>query len=147
MAVRFAIANEDSPVLDFQDTRIGEGDFKDVRGEIFEARFAGTHGLGIDVPVELPGLRGDLIEETGFFYFITELGFKNYGESSDGEIEIEPGGVPEAISGGEGASGDNVMDMGVILESSPPGVEDAEETREISADVMFIQSKFLYRFG
>ena len=147
MAVRFAIANEDSPVLDFQDTRIGEGDFKDVRGEIFEARFAGTHGLGIDVPVELPDLRGDLIEETGFFHFIAELGFEDDGESSDGEIEIEPGGVPEAISGGEGASGDDVMDMGVILEGSSPGVQDAEESREISADVMFIQSKFLHSFG
>ena len=143
MAVRFAIANEDGAVLNLEDTRIRDGDSEDVGGKVLQACLAGAYGLGIDVPVELPGLRGDLIEETGFFYFITELGFKNDGESSDGKIEIEPGGVPEAISGGEGASGDDVMDMGVILESSPPGVQDAEESREISADVMLIRRQKL----
>ncbi len=55
--------------------------------------------------------------------------------------------MPEAIGGGEGAAGDDVMNMGVILEGSSPGVKDAEESREISADVMFIRSKFLHSFG
>ena len=141
MAVRFAIANEDGPVLDLDDTRIGDGDSEDVGGKVFEACFAGADGLGIDVPVDLPDLRGDLIEETGFFHCIAELGLEDYGESSDGEIEIDPGGVPEAIGGGEGAAGDDVMDMGVILQGSSPGVEDAEESREISADVLFIQEQ------
>ena len=90
MAVGFAIAKEDGTVFDFQDARIGDGYFEDVRGKVFEACFAGADGLGVDVPVNLPDLRRDLIEETGFFYFITELGFKNYGESSDGEIEVDP---------------------------------------------------------
>ena len=147
MAVRFAIANENRPVLDLQDTRIGDSHSEDVRGKVLQACFAGAYGLGIDIPVDLPDIGRDLIEETGLLHFIAELGFKNYGESSDGEIEIEPGGVPEAISGGEGASGDDVMEMGVKLEGSSPGVKDAEESREISADVMFIRSKFLYRFG
>jgi len=39
------------------------------------------------------------------------------------------------------------MEMGVKLEGSSPAVEDAEESREISTDVMFIQSKFLNSFG
>ena len=147
MAVRFAVANEDGAVLDFQDSRIGDGHSEDVGGKVFEACFAGTDGLGIDVPVDLPDFRGDLIEETGLLHFIAELGFEDFGESSDGEIEIDPGGVPEAIGGGEGAAGDDVMDMGVILQGSSPGVKDAEESREISADVMFIQGKFLDRFG
>ena len=59
--------------------------------------------------------------------------------------------MPEAIGGGEGASGDpafgGIMEMGVILQGSSPGVKDAEETREISADVMLIRSKFLHSFG
>ena len=55
--------------------------------------------------------------------------------------------MPEAIGGGEGATGDDVMEMGVILQGSSPGVKDAEETREISADVMLIRSKFLHSFG
>jgi hypothetical protein len=86
--MRFPVANEDSPVHDFQDSRIGDGDSEDVGGEVFEACFAGTYGLGIDVPVDLPDLGRDLIEETGLFHFIKELGFEDDGESSDGEIEI-----------------------------------------------------------
>lgn len=147
MAVRFAVAKEDGAAFDFDDSRIGDGNSEDIGSKVFEACFAGAHGLGVDVPVELPDLRGDLIEETGLFHFIAELGFEDWGESSDGEIEIGPGGVPEAISGGEGAAGDDVMDMGVKLEGSSPGVKDAEESREISADVMLIRSKFFHRFG
>jgi hypothetical protein len=37
VAVGLAIADEDGTVLDFQDTRVGDGDFEDVRGEVFEA--------------------------------------------------------------------------------------------------------------
>lgn len=55
--------------------------------------------------------------------------------------------MPEAIGGGEGAAGDDVMDMGVILQGTTPCVKDAEESRDISADEMFILGKFLHRFG
>jgi hypothetical protein len=87
--MRFSVANENRTVLDFDDSRIGDGNSEDVGGEVFEACFAGAHGLGVDVPVNLPDLRRDLIEETGLLHFITELGFKDHGESSDGEIEID----------------------------------------------------------
>jgi hypothetical protein len=122
VAVGFAIADEDGTVLDFPDARVGDGDFEDVRGEVFEACFAGTHGLRVDVPVDLPDLRRDLIEEGGFFHGIAEFGFEDHGESFYGEIEVDSGGVPEAVGGGEGAAGDDVMDVGVILEGSSPGV-------------------------
>ena len=115
MAVRFTVANEDGAAFDFQDTRIGDGYSEDVRGEVFQACFTGTDGLGVDVPVDLPDLRGYLIEETGFFHFISELGFEDDGEGSDGEIEVDPGGVPQAIGGGEDSAGNDVVDVGVIL--------------------------------
>jgi hypothetical protein len=144
--VRFAIANQDGTVLDFDDSGIGDGDSEDIGGEVFEGCFARAYGLRVDVPIDLPDLRGDLIEETGFFHLISELGFEDDGERCDGEIEIDPGRVPEAIGGREGAAGDDVMDMGVILQGSSPGVKDAEESWEISADVMLIQGKLLHRF-
>lgn len=138
MAVGFAIADEDGTVLDFQDARVGDGDFEDVRGEVFEACFAGTDGLGVDVPVDLPDFRGDFLEEASFFHGVAELGFEDHGESFYGEIEVDSGGVPEVVGGGEGAAGDDVMDVGVILEGSAPGMEDPEEPWEITADVVFI---------
>jgi len=89
VAVGFAIADEDGTVLDFQDARVGDGDFEDVRGEVFEACFAGTHGLGVDVPVELPDLRGDFLEEASILHGIAELGFEDHGESFNGELWIK----------------------------------------------------------
>ncbi len=145
--MRFSVANEDGAVLDFPDSRIGDSHSEDVGGEVFEACLAGTDGLGIDVPVDRPDFRGDLIEEAGLLHFLVELGFEDWGKSSDGEIEVDPGGVPEGIGGGEGAAWDDVMDMGVKLQGPSPGVKDTEESREISAEVMFIRSKFLYSFG
>jgi len=113
--VRFAVANQDGTVLDFDDSRIGDGDFEDVGSKVFQACFARTHRLGVDVPVDLPDLGGDLVKETSFLDLISELGFKDNGESLDGEIVIDPGGMPEAIGGREGSAGDDVVDMGVIL--------------------------------
>jgi hypothetical protein len=55
--------------------------------------------------------------------------------------------VPEAIGGREGATWDDVMDMGVIFKGSSPGVKDSEETWEIPTDVMFIQSEFFDALG
>ena len=66
-AVRFAIANEHGAVLDFDDARVGNRDFEDVGGKVFEASFAGRYRLAVDVPVDLPDFRGDLIERPACF--------------------------------------------------------------------------------
>jgi hypothetical protein len=95
--VRLAIANEDGAVLDLEDTRIRDGDSEDVGGKVLQACLAGAYGLGIDIPVGLPDIRRDLIEESGLSHSITELGLEDFGESLDGEIKIDPGEVPEAI--------------------------------------------------
>ena len=54
VAVRLAIANEHGAVLDFNDARVGDGDFEDVGSQVFEASFAGGYRLRVDVPVDLP---------------------------------------------------------------------------------------------
>lgn len=97
VAVRFFIADEDGTVLDFEDAAIGDGDFEDVGSKVFEAGFAGRHGLRVDVPVDLPDFRRDLIEDAGLFHLIAELSSKDFGERFDGEIEIGCGGMPAAI--------------------------------------------------
>ena len=95
--MRFAVADEDSTVLDFQDARVGDGDFEDVGGEVFENGVAGRDGLGVDVPIDVPDFRGDLIEQTGFFHFVSELGSKDFRKRFDGEIEVGCGRIPAAI--------------------------------------------------
>jgi hypothetical protein len=82
-----------------------------------------------------------LIEQAGFFHLITELGFEDDGESFDGEIEIDSGGIPATIGSGESAAGDDVMDMGMLLQGSSPSVKDAEEARQVGAEVMGIRGR------
>lgn len=95
--VRLAVANEHGAVLDVDDARVGDGDFEDIGSEVFEARFAGRYGLAVDVPVDLPDFRGDLVEQWGLLYSIAELGPKDFGERLDGKKEIDSGGMPGAI--------------------------------------------------
>jgi len=39
------------------------------------------------------------------------------------------------------------MDMGVIFEGTTPGVQDAEESREVCSDELFIWDQFFNRLG
>lgn len=48
------------------------------------------------------------------------------------------------ILGGDGTARDDVMDVGVILELSSPGMEDAEETGQIAADELWIRSELFH---
>ncbi len=95
--VRLAIANEHRAILDADDARVGDGDFEDVGSEILEARLAGGDRLAVDVPVDLPDLGRDLIEQLGCLYSIAELGSEDFGERFEGEVEIDSGGMPRAI--------------------------------------------------
>ena len=97
LAVRFAITNEHRAVLDVDDTRVGDGDFEDVGSQVFEASFTGGYRLAVDVPVDVPDIGGDLIEQLGLFDQIAELGSKDFRERFDGEKEIDSGGMPRAI--------------------------------------------------
>lgn len=95
--MRFAITNEYCAILDVDDARVGDGDFEDVRGQVFEASLTGGDRLGINVPVDLPDLGRDLIQELGLFHQIAELGSEDFRERFDGEKEIDFGGMPRAI--------------------------------------------------
>jgi len=95
--VRFFIADEDGAFLDFEDAAIGDGNFEDIGGEVFEASRRGRDGLGVDVPVDEPDFRGDMIEEASFNHLIAELSSKDFRESYDGEIEVGSGRMPAAV--------------------------------------------------
>ena len=86
----FGVVEEDGVVFHLDDAVIGDSHLEDIRGEVFQACLTGTDGLRVDIPVDLPDLRRDLIEETGFFHGLFELGLIDFGKGSDGEIKIDP---------------------------------------------------------
>ena len=132
--MRIAITNEHRAVLDGNDTRVGDGDFEDVGSQVFEASFTGGYRLAVDVPGDVPDSRWDLIEQLGLLDQIAELGSEEYRERFDGEKEIDSGRMPRAIGRTDSAARNDVVNVGMVLKSSSPGVQDAEEAGEIGPD-------------
>jgi hypothetical protein len=141
IAVGLLIAKEYGMVFDLEDSVVGDGDAEDVGGEIFDGVRAVSDGLGIDIPGDVPELGVDLVEERCLFHFVAELGSEEDGEGFDGEEEVEVGGVPGMVLGGDGASWNDIVDVGVVVELTAPGVEDTEEAWEISSEVLGISSQ------
>ena len=76
--VGLAVANEDGAVLDVDDTRVGDSDFENVGSQVFEASFAGRYRLRVDVPVDVPDISRDSIQEFCLLHQIAELGLEDF---------------------------------------------------------------------
>ena len=99
--------------------------------------------MAVHIPGDLPDSRGDLIEQFCLLHQITELGPEDGRESLERHKEIGSGGMPGAIGGTNGAARNDVVDVGMILKSASPGMQDPEEARQIATDVLGICGEFL----
>jgi len=139
----FFVAEEDGVIFDLDDAPVGDGDLEDIGGKVFDAGCARSHCLAVDVPLGGPDLCRYPAEEVRCFHLIAEFGAEDPGECLHGHEEVDAGGVPFSVFAGAGASGDDVVDMGMVMELAAPGVKDAEESREIASDVLSIRGQFL----
>ena len=103
--------------------------------------------MAVDVPGNLPDIGRDWIQEFCLLDQIAELGPEDFRERFDGEKEIDLGGMPGAIGRTQSATANDVMDMGMVLQGSSPGVENTEEAWEIGTDVFSIEGKFFDGLG
>jgi len=55
-------------------------------------------------------------------------------EGFDGDKEVGSGGEPSHAVLGESTARDDIVNVGVVLELPAPGMQDAGEPREVSAD-------------
>ena len=89
VAVRLTVTKENGVIVHFHNATVGDGHFEDIRSQVFDGCMALPHCLAVDVPLDVPNLRRDEIEEPGFFHFIAELGPEDFGECSDRQIEVD----------------------------------------------------------
>ncbi len=139
--MRFSVAEEDLSVLQLDNATVGDGHFEHVRSEVFEGGLRGAHGLAVDVLIQLPDLVGDQCKKPGLGHSVTEFRSIDRGEGPDGQVEVDGRGMPGAVLSGQGATWDYVVDVGVVVELTPPGVKDAEEAREVPANVLFVSGE------
>ena len=60
LAVWFLVAEGHDTVLDFEDTAIRDGHFEDIGSKISETMLAGSDGLAVDIPVDVPEFGWDV---------------------------------------------------------------------------------------
>jgi hypothetical protein len=127
----FPIGERDRVVLETHDAVVGDGALEDVGGEGGEGGVAVVVGLTVDIPGESPDLGGDVLQQAGLAHVFFEEGSGDGGERFPGHREVGSGGKPRVTVFGETATGDDVMDMRVVVELPTPGMQDASKTREL----------------
>ena len=147
VAAMNAILEVDAAIFDAEDAFVGNGDFEDVGSKIPQGGLPVAHGLTVDDPVEIPYLGIDGLEELSVLHGVAEFGLVDFGESLNGEIEVGSRGKPLGAIGGESTADDEIMDMGMVLEFSSPGVQDAGESRQLRADEARVAGKGVERAG
>jgi hypothetical protein len=155
----------DAMVFEGHQALVGDGDAMGVAGQVVENMVGTTEGrLGIDDPVlvaEFPeevaeGLRqGELLKRSmklepvvleQLTELVTELLAEDLAECLDGQKESARRIDPTRTVRSKTASGNDVMDVGMMLEVLSPGMEHAEEP-DLRAEVLGITSNFKQRRG
>src|SRR6267378_8658931 len=85
---RLFVRESDLAIVQLAEAVVADGHAKDVRGEIFEGRFAAADRFGMDHPVFLPNRGLQLNKEFSLYQLITKLGAEDFGESFDRDQEV-----------------------------------------------------------
>jgi hypothetical protein len=119
---RILEGESDLTVGEREDAVVGDGDAKDVRGEIFEGCFSTTNRLTMNDPIFEPDLLVEEVEEVGLLQLVAELGAEEDREGLDVDEEIRARVKPMAI-GRESAPSGDVVDVRMVEEVAGPGMK------------------------
>ena|SRR5450432_392254 len=122
---RLLVGESDLAIFECAQPVVAEGDAKDVRGEVFASLLAGADRQTVNHPVFFPDARLDLSKQAGLFQRVPELGAKDHAERLFVDQKVFGCRAP-AAGVSEAAAGDEVVDVGMKLELSGPGLEHAE---------------------
>lgn len=128
-----AIAEGDLTVLKFKDAAVGKGNPEDIGGQILEGGLTRANRLAVNDPLLPPDLGGNLLDQPGLGQGGAELAPKQAGQGLDMNEEGIASAQPSLTIAGQTASGDEVMNMGMITQVAGPGLQHPQET-DLPAD-------------
>ena len=134
----FSVGERDRAVLEVDDALVGDGHPEDIRGEGGEGGVAVGLCLTVDIPGDGPGLRIDLLSQTGLADVFLKERTVEGGERCDRDKAVGSGRAPCRAVLGEATARDKRVDLGVILQLSAPGMQDTSEPREVCPDEALI---------
>ena len=76
-AFLFFVAEGDLTVFHFYDPAVSNSHLKNIRRQLLQASFTAADGLGINIPLNVPDNRVNLIEKPGF-HLIPKFGAKDF---------------------------------------------------------------------
>jgi hypothetical protein len=131
----------DKAVLEAHDAAAGEGDFADIRGEIFAGRMAVGVGLAVDVPGDVPDPWVDVSQESSVLPLLFAESPGEGGEGLDRDKDGGAGGQPSRAVRSKPTAWDDRVHVRVVLERPAPGMEDAGKTGQVGADKALLLSE------
>jgi len=139
------VAESNPALLEAFDSVVGDGNAVDVAREVESRVLAVADLLDVDHPWFGfgPEVGIGFLFEASTFEGVCDLGAKNLGDGVSWEEKVRVGWLNPGIPvEGEGAGGDEDVDMGVVGECAGPGVKDGEN-RDATADPSGIGRKGL----
>jgi hypothetical protein len=121
-----AVAEGDLTVLEFENAVVGEGDAKDVGGQILEGGLARADRLAVDDPFLKPDASRRLVKQARLLQGGAELTPKQTGERLDPDEEGVAGGPPALSVNRQPPARDEIMNVGMITQVTGPGLQDAQ---------------------
>jgi hypothetical protein len=130
----FTVGEGDGAVCEAHDTSVGDSDPEDIRGEVGEGRVSVVIGLTMDVPGDGPDLRINVFQQSSCMHLLFPQSAIDRWEGFHRDKEVGSGRQPRGAVLGEATARDNIVDVGMVLELSSPGMQDTGKTRESGAD-------------
>ena len=117
-------------MVEADDARVGDGNSKDVTGQVSQyGIFALAPGCDPDDPRFGPGGRGNDQVGAPLRKPRLELALNELGDGGLGSKEGGAGWMPARGSAGrDAATGDEAMDVGVVMEPLAPGMQNGKDT-------------------
>jgi len=85
------------------------------------------------------------LQEPGGFHRVTVLGPDDAGQRFGVDEEIVAGGEPSGVVGGDGAAGDDEVQVGMVLQLGAPGMEDRQAADMAAAEEPRVTGQLLQR--
>jgi hypothetical protein len=121
-------------VREGDEAALGDGDPDNRGGEVCAGCGPVRVGLPRDLPVGMPDLGIDGVEQTGIGHIVLQDGVGDGREGVHGDQEVVSGREPRGTVPGEAATRDDGVEVRVRRELPAPGMQDPGQARAIGAD-------------
>ena len=129
------------------DSGIGDGYPEYICAEILEHALSISYSLAMYNPVFFPHIIRHTVVQTMLGQFRSELALEQSRESPDMHEEVTARSQPAVSIAGEPSTGNDIVDVRMILYLSTPRMEDAKEAHEVTSDETLVGLESLKAIG